>query len=92
MSVGYPNDPLPGPHANMPRCATCVHWEYADKYTPEWHALPLTHLWSYGECALFNDEDADVVDVKCGACSARRRSPSIDTHWTFGCIGHEPRP
>jgi hypothetical protein len=73
----------------MNRCATCRHWEYHDLYEPSWADLPLTHLFAWGECALFNDEDATVVDVRCGACAAHRRGPAIDTHWTFGCIRYE---
>jgi hypothetical protein len=69
------------------RCATCKHWEYADKYTPEWESLPPTHLWAFGECALLSDDNLDYREVECGRCEHLRAS--IDTHWTFGCVFYE---
>jgi hypothetical protein len=73
-----------------PRCATCTHWEYADLYTPEWDTerVPDTHLFAWGTCALFNDPARALFPVRCGTGA----TPEIDTHWTFGCILHEPSP
>lgn len=87
------------------RCATCKHWQYADLYTPEWETLPRTHLWSYGDCKRLNDESRDLREVECAWCEVNRRGrdvrdelearhehtyPTIETHWTFGCVLWEP--
>jgi hypothetical protein len=79
--------------AEYPRCATCGHWEYAHLYTPEWDTerVPDTHLFAWGNCALFNEPLPDLLLVECGTCYVKDIPPEIDTHWTFGCIYHEPR-
>jgi hypothetical protein len=91
MSVGTPDDPLPGPQAKAPRCATCRHWEYTALYEASWADLPPDDPWFYGECALFNDiarANRPVIAYGQGCVD----EPFIDTHWTFGCVLWEPTP
>jgi hypothetical protein len=85
MSVGYPDDPLPGPR--MPRCETCKWWQLKDGYSYD-----LRPGWGHCERTVLNNGDTlQHSDTLAFAEDAESYRAWLTTAPTFGCVMHDPK-